>query len=359
MWPYVLLVGLPLVLQFNISDCVISLDKQNTRCNKRAFYGFWIWLFFMVAFRHETIGNDTLVYKYIFQFIKKNNWVTALNRSPEIGYSFVNKLISLFTDDFRWLLILSAFFSIYFVARAYIKYSNDAILTIALFINISNFVMLFSGIRQAISISLGMLAFEFTRHKKFLPFIFVTLITMSIHISSFMILFMYPLYHINLKRKHLIFVIPILSIIWIFNQRIFTFLSAVLLQFTDYDTNIRGTGSITMLLLFVIFTVFSYLIPDESKIDADTRGMRNYLLLALALQMFAPLHPLAMRMNYYYIIFIPLLIPKIINCRSNRFSQVAVVARYFIVAFFLVYFFITAPTDNVLHTFPYRFFWQS
>lgn len=359
MWPYVLLVGLPLVLQFTISDYVISLDKQNTRCNKRAFYVFWIWLFFMVALRHETIGNDTLVYKYIFQFIVKSDWTTALNRSPEIGYSFVNKLISLFTENFRWLLILSAFLSIYFIAKAYIKHSNDAILTIALFVTMSNFVMLFSGIRQAISISLGMLAFEFTRNKKIFAFILVTMIAMSIHISAFMLLFMYPLYHIKLRRKHLIFVIPILSIMWIFNQRIFTVLSAVLLRFTDYDTNIRGTGSITMLLLFVIFTVFSYLIPDESKIDSDTRGMRNYLLLALALQMFAPLHPLAMRMNYYYIIFIPLLIPKIINCRSERFSQVAVVARHFMVVFFLAYFFITAPTDNVLHTFPYYFFWQS
>jgi hypothetical protein len=66
-----------------------------------------------------------------------------------------------------------------------------------------------------------------------------------------------------------------------------------------------------MLILFLIFTVFAYLVPDESKLDPDTIGMRNFLLLAVAIQMFAPLHSLAMRMNYYYIVFIPLLTVQI------------------------------------------------
>lgn len=359
MWQYILLLGLPLILQHSVSGHVVSLYTKNNRNNKRAFYMFWILLFFMVAFRHESIGNDTLNYKSIFHFVAESDWKSSLNRSAEWGYSLLNKLISLFTEDFRWLLIISAFLGIYFVAKTYIKYSEDAMLTIALFVTMSNFIMLFSGIRQAIAISLGMLAFEFTRNKKFIAFILIVLVAITVHTSAFMLIFMYPLYHIKLKRIHIIFVIPLLGIVWFFNQPIFKFLALILNRFTDYDAEITQTGSVTMLILFVIFAIFSYLIPDESKLDSDTIGLRNFLLLAVAIQMFAPLHTLAMRMNYYYIIFIPLLIPKIISCRSIRASQVAIFARHFMVVFFLAYFFITAPKDNLLHTFPYHFFWEA
>lgn len=359
MWSYVLLVSIPFLLQHNIKANTVSLDIRSSKNNKRALIVFWIFLFIMVAFRHESIGNDTLVYKEIFNMIMQSDWKTSLGRSAEVGYSFLNKVISLFTDDFRWILIISAFLSIYPIAKSYVKYSTDAFLTIALFLTMSNFVLLFSGIRQAIAIALGMIAFEFTRNKKLFWFVIVIIIAVLFHISAFMLIFIYPLYHIKLKRKHLIFVIPVMGIVWFFNQQIFAFLGLILNQFTDYDTDISQTGSVTMLILFVIFVVLSYLIPDESKMDADTIGMRNFLLFAVVLQMFAPLHPLAMRMNYYYMVFIPLLIPKIIECRSVRMSQVAVIARHFLVVFFIVYFFITAPSNNVLNTFPYQYFWQS
>jgi hypothetical protein len=114
-----------------------------------------------------------------------------------------------------------------------------------------------------------------------------------------------------------------------------------------------------MLILFAVFTAFSFIIPDERSIDSEVIGLRNFLLLVLVLQMFAPLHELAMRMNYYYIIFIPLLIPKIVACRSKRWNQVAVLGRHVMVVFFLLYFFITAHGGGALHVFPYHFFWET
>jgi hypothetical protein len=113
-----------------------------------------------------------------------------------------------------------------------------------------------------------------------------------------------------------------------------------------------------MLILFAIFGVFAFVIPDEAQMDKETIGLRNLLLLAIVLQMFVPLHNLAMRMNYYYIIFIPLLIPKIIKCSSARWNQVAVAARYILMLYLLIYFFDHAPSGNILDTFPYRFFWE-
>lgn len=361
MWPYILLIILPFLIQhIRISYSVTKDDSTSyTKLNSRAMVIFWIILFLMLIFRHETIGNDTKNYSYIFKEIAHSSWSKSVGRSVEIGYTLLNKIVALFTTDFRWLLVITSLLSICFVARAYIKYSDDTILTISLFITMSNFVLLFSGIRQAIAISLGFLAFECVKARKIIIFFVVVIIAMLFHTSAFMLVFMYPLYYARMTKKWLLAIVPILAMVFIFNKQIFGVLSVILMNFTKYDAEISSTGAGTMLIVFIAFFAFSYIVPEETNLDEETVGLRNFLIFSVALQMLAPLHSLAMRMNYYYIAFIPLLIPRVVKYRSERWEQVASLARYIMIFFFVIYFFITAPQDNVLHTFPYRFFWET
>ena len=126
-----------------------------------------------------------------------------------------------------------------------------------------------------------------------------------------------------------------------------------------YQDNMVVSGANTMLVLFLVFTVFAFLIPDESALDSETIGLRNFLLLSVVLQMFVSLNSVAMRTNYYYIIFIPLLLPKIISSSSERWSHVALLARHVMVVFFLLYFFYNAYTGESLDVVPYHFFWEN
>lgn len=357
MWPYYILILLPIIVQhikLQGAYVCISTGKRNNMSMKL----FWGLLLIMLFLRHESVGIDLSTYKNIFNMISRSNWKEALGRSAEIGYSAFNKLVSLFTNDFRWIIVISAILSVYFVAKAYIKYSNDSSLTIALFITISNFVLLFSGLRQAIAISLGFVAFEFVRKKRLILFIIIVVIAMLFHTSAFMLLFMYPLYYARITKKWIPGVVLALSIIFIFNKQIFNTLILFLSRFTKYEGAATSTGAYTMLILFSILAVFSYVIPDELKLDSDIIGMRNFLLFSVTIQMFAPLNNLAMRMNYYYIAFIPLLIPKIIENRSSKWSQVGMAGRHIMVVFLVLYFFVNAPKVNALQTFPYHFLWE-
>jgi hypothetical protein len=191
----------------------------------------------------------------------------------------------------------------------------------------STFVMMFSGIRQMLAVSIGFAAYEFTRKKKLIPFILSVLFALTFHTSAFMIAFMYPLYHAKITKKWLYAVVPVMGIIFVFNKQVFSVLGLILERYTSYDASIVETGAYTMLILFSAFAAFAFLVPEESLLDEETIGLRNFLLLSIVIQMFAPLHPIAMRMNYYYIIFIPLLLPKIIEHRSERWKQVAKVGR--------------------------------
>ena len=359
MWPYVLLILIPILVQYiGLSRTTIRIVSGDTRKSRNAMIVFWSLLFILLVLRHESVGIDLSTYHVIFDYIAQSSWADGLLRSAEVVYSLMNKLVSLFSNDFRWILLITAVLSVVFIAKAYTKYSPDAVLTIALFIVTPNFILLFSGLRQAIAISLGFVAFEFVRKKKLGAFLLIVLLAILFHTSAFMILFMYPLYHVKITRKWLLWVVPSMLVVFIFNKQVFGFLS-VLSVFTKYDFSIESTGAYTMIIVYALFAVFAYVIPEDNDLDADTLGMRNFLLLAVMLQMFAPLHNLAMRMNYYYIAFIPLVIPRIVKCRSKRWNQVAIVAEYVMIAFFLAYFFISAPKDNSLNTFPYHFMWEN
>lgn len=356
MWPYVVLVVLPLLLPDKKIHRIVKGKSYST--GRFSMKLFWILLFVLLVLRHESVGRDLSTYKTIFRYISWSDWHAAVFRSSEIGFNLLNKIISAFTTEFRWVIVVSAFLGCRFIAKAYVRYSNDTALTISLLIIMSNFVLLFSGLRQAIAISFGFLAFEMVRQKKLFRFLAMVVIAMLFHTSAFMLLFMYPLYHVKFRKKSLLWITPLLVLVFVFNGPIFDFLTRILELFTKYDGTIEYTGSYTMLVLFILFAVFAYVIPDESRMDADTAGMRNFLLFSVGLQMFAPLHTVAMRMNYYYMAFIPLLIPRVIQY-STRWKQVANMARYIMIVFFIVYFFTVSANSNVLDTFPYHFLWET
>ena len=352
---YVLLL-LPLVIQHvTIKGHAIHYER---RCGAALCLFFCI-LTALVMFRHSSVGADTNNYIRIFNKFSRTEWQNIAGTHYEIGFAVLNKIISVFFKNPQIYLAIVAVATSVLIFPTYKRLNADPSLTIVLFCIMSTFVMMFSGIRQMLAIGIGFIAYEFTRKKKLIPFVLMVLLAMTFHTSAFMLAFMYPVYHAKITKKWLYVVVPVLTVIFFFNRPIFSVLTAVIARFTAYEGSISSTGAYTMLILFAIFTVFAFLIPDESQLDAETIGLRNFLLLSLVIQMFAPLHTLAMRMNYYYIIFIPLLLPKIIECRSKRWNQVAVLGRHVMVGFFLLYFFYNASKGGNLHVFPYHFFWET
>lgn len=352
---YFLLLTPILIQHFSISKHYFQKEKKK----RFALFAFFAIFALLIMLRHESVGIDTYNYVKKFNEISRNDWVILGESSVEIGFFYFNKIISVFFKDPQIFLAITAIVTLSMIYPTYKRLCVDPALTIVLFCTMSTFVMMFSGIRQMIAIGIGFIAYEFTRNKKLIPFLISVVIAMSFHTSAFMIIFMYPLYHTRITKKWLIVVVPLVSVIFLYNQAIFGLLALLLNRYTKYDTNIELTGAYTILILFVMFVIFAFLIPDEKSLDNETIGLRNFLLLATVLQMFAPLHTLAMRMNYYYIIFIPLLIPKIIENRSLKWKQLAIVGRHVMVVFFLIYFFISAQGEGNLNVFPYHFYWES
>lgn len=351
---YVLLL-VPLFMQlFAVRGVHMDYQKRN----RAALKFFFVFLTLLVALRHESVGIDTPNYIYYFDKFSHMEWRDFAGYTVEVGFPYLNKLISLISMEPQVYLAMMVLLANLMIYPTYKRLCVDVSLTVVLFCTMSTFVMMFSGIRQMLAIGIGFIAYGFTRQKKPLPFLLMCLLAFSLHTSAFLLALMYPVYHAKITRKSMFTLVPIMAICFVYNQQIFSALTSIMAQFTDYNTEIEETGAYSMLILFGIFVAFSFLIPDEEKLDEETAGLRNFLLLTFALQMFAPLHTLAMRMGYYYMIFIPLLLPKIIVCRSKRWGRVAMLGRNVMVVFFLLYFFMNASGGGGLNVFPYHFFWE-
>ncbi len=352
MIPYYTLVILPAILNFfTIKDYPLEKKNRNT-------IGLFLILFLlMLIFRDVTIGRDLPRYKVLFDAYNRVNWSKAMSTDIEPLYVILCRIIGKYSDNFQWFIVITAVLSVAPILYTYCKSCEDPMLSISLFLILPTFVMAFSGVRQAVAIGIGMLAYEATKRKKLVFFIVFVLLAIGFHRSSFVLAVMYPLYHARITRKWLYVLIPAMGAIYAFNKPIFEFLNTFISEY--YEGEIKETGAVMMLVLFIVFAVYSFVVVDDKALDGETIGLRNFLLLAVVLQMFAPLHSLAMRMNYYYIIFIPLLLPRIINRSSIQWEKIVVASRYIMVLYFLFYFFDHAPSGNILDTFPYKFFWEA
>lgn len=360
MLPYFVLVGVP---------ALIALYKPVLRPNQTRLMNlavidsfFFIWLI-LLFLRHEYVGCDLYDYKNIL-FVRaySSSWTDILkdtfNFKTDVGFAFLSKLLRFFTTDFRWMIILVAILSVIPIWWLYRKeMTKYPFLTISIFLIIGLFPMYFSGLRQVLAMAFAVPAYYFTKNKRFFPFLLMVFLAFLFHRSAFVLLLLYPVYWLKIKsKKELLFILPLVATVFVFRVRIFSAISFIVADV--YSTDVVATGAFAIFFLLLLFYVFAFLIPVDEEKDPDFVGLRNLLLLSTLLQLFANVHPLAMRMNYYFLIFIPMLIPKVIEYSGKTNKTLANIALYVMVFGFITLYFYQAYTGaDILRLYPYRPLW--
>lgn len=375
MLPYVILMFAPLLVY------QVSVTRQENRTGKewslsigktpQVLYNslivplFFLLYFLLLSLRHETLGKDLLNYRDYFLYYQNVDFSVVLKEKQDILYWVLNWVIARFTDDYQVFLTVIAAIAVFPIAKLYCEDKQYGFLKIVLFMNMSIFIMLFSGLRQSVALSFGLVAYHFVRKKKPFWFLLFALITLGFHHTGFMVLLYYPLYYMKLHRRQLWFVIPIIGMVFAFNKQIFGWASNLMFSVMGdrYDVEVEDTGAYLMIILLILFAIAAYFFQDEKKMDAEAFGMRNFLLMAVLLQCFAPVHTLSMRLNYYFIIFVPIIVPKIFKYSKDNIKDVARITKGVIVGFFVVYYlyttYISCQTgESALSTYPYVPFWE-
>ena len=366
MYQYILLLAIPSicsVLYFTYSE-YMNTEKSIIKQRNPLLLIFFICFLLMLALRHESIGRDLDAYKTYFEMYARLSYSKYPVFSEEWLFKWTNVFISSITKDYQIFLAIVAGITILPIAYTYCRQKNHSYVQMIIFVNMSTFVMLFSGLRQSLAIAMAMIAYQFVKKKKLIWFLVFAYLALAMHHSGFMVFLMYPMYHAKLKKQHLIFVAPIIALIFIFKAKIFAFLNEILSENSDkYGSEIRDTGAYMSLALFAIITIFIYVVSSDEKMDKEAFGLRNFLVLTVALQCFASLHPLSMRLNYYYIIFIPMAVGRCLNFKKEKYKEIAYFGEIVLCIFFTVFFIWETYNSyksgvSALDTIPYRFFWE-
>ena len=365
---YILLISIPFVFSFigKSNSKIILGNNETIKKSNFVIPVFFISLFLLLAFRAKSIGRDLPNYEWMFNTYRSSSFTSLLIRNDNVEYAYkiLNWLVGRFTNSFQVFMAIAAAITLLPMYLVYREDRRDSYLKVVLFLNMTTFIMLFSGIRQGIAMAICMFAYLFIKQKKIVAFIICVFIAASFHISALAFLPAYKFYYMQLKRRHLPIIFISVLLVLIFNRLILSAIIVFVSQFVPkYSSSTTSTGAFMSIVLFAIFTLFSYLISNESCIDTETIGLRNFLVIALIIQLFAPIHFLIMRVGYYYILFIPILLPKLINSPERGNIKLAQLAKIILLLFFIFYFLFTTYRSyktgvSSLDTVPYIPFWK-
>ena len=360
MFPYYLLVGVPLLLALLMYSIKHTYRLNRAPYSREVIRAFFLIYFLLLAFRAESIGADTWNYISKFQVASRSSWAEyVFGRTSEQGYAFLTKLISCITDSEQVFLAIVAIITVYPIAKLYMEESESPMLTISLYLILPMFLMQFSGLRQSIAMAFIPAVYRCIREKKLVKYLIVILLASLFHTSAWVMLLLYPVYHARIPRKALIWVLPALTVIIVFRRQVFMSLFYIFASmfYSEYG-QIEETGATSMLLMLLIILLFSYLFLGRT--DEETSGQRNILILSVVVQIFAMISRIVMRVNYYYLLFLPLLLPKVIRRIPNKNKWVGSLMEFVCCLYFVITFFRKALSGiDSLGIFPYVPFWLS
>ncbi len=356
MFPYYILVGTPLLFSF-----FYGLYDNGLQAKKKKNYNiiiFFVIYFFLLAFRDVSVGIDLSSYLYYFNRVESMSWKAIVDyNAVELGYLFLNKAIQYISKDFQVFLGVAAAICCIPMAFLYYKESENGVISILLYLTATSiFVLNFSGLRQAIAIAFAVPAFYCVKNKKIIKFIILVFIATFFHTSAWIMLIMYPVYHIKLGAKHAALLItPAVFVTFLFRNQIFNFLlKFVGEEYEEKYSSTENTGATTMIILIALFVIFSFIGVDKAKEDSEFNGFRNILVISLFLQLFATVNNVAMRFNYYFLLFLPITVTKVMNRASERDKSIMTVISIIFILFFTFYYFYDAYTGaDILQVYPY------
>lgn len=308
--------------------------------------------------RHLTIGADTIKYGYYFEQAKNISWLTLWNDRVNIfihrtlgkdpGYIVFQKLIRIFTTDYRiYLFIIAILFTVPLGIWIY-KNSSNPLMSFIIYSCLFYSFFSITGTRQTIATAMVVLiGYRFIKKRSFWIFLLLVLIAMTIHFSAICFLPFYFVAHKEITNRYLAFYGFTFMGVFFLKENIFR-LGSRLIGYDQYLPFEEAGTTWTFSFFLFALTIVTLLKRNEILIsNFQAKHYINAILIAALLVPFTFVNPAAMRVIQYYSLFIMLLVPEIINSFPKK-------ERFFV--------FIVASSALIILLIRnrplYMFFWQ-
>lgn len=349
-------IGLYLFMIIYSGICKKFVDTK--RRNLFITFGIFSIILLLLGLRHQSMGID-LGYDnttgYLAQFSRIAQYsfhelFSGLNfLHYEPGYILLNKIIGLIRLDNQFFLFSIALLSLIPISITINKNSKNPLISWIVYLGIPPFLMLFSGLRQALAIGICFFSLDLIKRKKPFHFFLLILLAALFHRTALVFLVAYPIYNMRMTRNKRIFSLIALGMVFIFREQIFMIVNTLLNLSLIIDNNNAW------LLLFVLIAIYIYCTVFPNK-DKELNGYLNILYLACLTQSFGGVNMIVSRIGYYFMVILVLLIPKALSNISHKNTQL--ITKFIVYVCFIAFGIYSIYTTSWAQAFPYRFFSQ-
>lgn len=217
----------------------------------------WLYIFaclgllLVVGLRSSHTGNDTPVYIDHFFNVKNLSWESISKEYvDDTGFFYFIKFIGLFTNSHVIFLLVTAFASTIGVFDLIWRNSRSPVLSLYFYITLGNFFFILTGMRQAIAMSICMLAVRFIQERKLGWFVLFVWLAAQMHHSAYIFIVMYFL---GTRKVNIVsmFINIVVTVVAYFSYENLLGLANDILDY-DYGVEEAGNGGIFFVILLVI-----------------------------------------------------------------------------------------------------------
>ncbi|RXF69418.1 EpsG family protein [Arcticibacter tournemirensis] len=224
------------VLIFYIIILSLHYCSNSRLDSKRFVIAYFSIITILIMFRSESVGNDTDQYIHLFNTIaEKKNIQEYLHESRfEVGFVYLNRILSSISSDPQILFIVSGFITAYSFARFIYQYSELPWLSSLMFMTLQFYDLTLTGARQALAIGILLFSYDFLLKRKFIPYFALVLLASAIHTSSILFLILYPLTSQKVGKNFFIYSTIVTLLVFVFFSTFLSLVMPVLPQYTNY-----------------------------------------------------------------------------------------------------------------------------
>ena len=364
-------------------------NRNNFRKKQFVFVVFGI-MTLISALRASTIGIDLdLHYAKNYELISSVNWsdipIFATLKQYELGYCYFTKLLTYISTDVQFYIIFTSVVIYGVHGYFFYKKSEDVILSSSLFMFFCLFYMYMNIVRQAVAVSILLMAYLiFSESKKKVHnyVVFVLLVTLaSVFHSSAILCLVYLLFDkLKFTKIHMLLGIVVTALIYVGYSSVYKFVLSILGgndKYSSYlDSEKYGVGHMnSQSIYYVIITLGAFLLgyyilvwkdktshklfaKQEYKVKSNESFMLYMSFIAFACRLLIFKMSIITRFTFYFIPFVLILYPYAISKFKRRSNRIILNLTVYGVCLIYFVWVTLSNADTLYGVVPYEFFWK-
>lgn len=310
-------------------------------------------LFLLLGLRSVSVGIDTKTYSNMFFWILNGTGVSNV----EMGNRFLIWLATRISEEPTTMFLIYALLTIgcvdFFIAHR----SKNIVFSVVMYTGFMFYYWAFNGMRQALAMSIGLVAVHYLLDNKAWKFFIFVLLAVSIHTSAIVLLICWPIKALKLKvdRNWIVWVSAVSAVCLVLGRQLIVLLVRIVPQYSGYlSSSFAGIGNLLHPLLYLALFYFICWLKTNNTSEADL-----FLLVLLAIGVIAYFVSIRVqimnRMTYYFTLPIIVLLPNVVAGmpagKSKLLTKGVLYAGISCYEVMLI-------LRNAQGIFPYKFFWN-